>query len=174
MFGPFPVLIILSFLPSILPSFLPSILPSFLPSFLPSHSYTRLIALDVFPGIFRGAFMNWFQTMFLKALPLELTSRLWDMFLLGDPNDGTGGVGLLFKVSLAVLTLFAPLIMREETEVVAALLNGYRHRAALWRQYVLGPDDEGGPLLAKVASMSLPDATLKQIATLLDEDEGSW
>ena len=134
--------------------------------------HTRLTDLDVFPDMWGGVFMNWMQTMFLKCLPLELTSRVWDCFLLGDAKDGSGGVGLLFKVTLSILDLLSPFIFEPNTcdSDLGQILNGFHSKGGrpdIWCQYVLGADQEGQALLNKMEKLSLPDVTLRSIATII-------
>lgn len=50
---------------------------------------------------------GWFQTVFLKALPLSTAVRVWDAFLL----EGTPA---LFRAALALMGLFEPLILRAD------------------------------------------------------------
>ena len=50
---------------------------------------------------------GWFQTVFLKALPLSTAVRVWDAFLL----EGTPA---LFRAALALMGIFEPLILRAD------------------------------------------------------------
>ena len=70
---------------------------------------------------------NWLQTAYLRILPLNVTSRVWDLFLI----DGTP---FLFRVGVALLVVFKPYLLRAEFEDSAKLLTNHPSKRAVWEE----------------------------------------
>jgi hypothetical protein len=77
---------------------------------------------------------GWFQTVFLKALPLATASRVWDVFLLD-------GVPHLYRTALALLDLLAPHLLgaSRSFENTVSILTQSRMSAAVW-EAISAPD----------------------------------
>ena len=72
---------------------------------------------------------NWLQTAYLRILPLNVTSRVWDLFLI----DGTP---FLFRVGIALLVLFKPYLLEAEFEDSAKLLTNHPSKENVWEDMV--------------------------------------
>ena len=75
--------------------------------------HTHFVALNVEPEIYM---VNWVMSLYCHALPLELTSRIWDLFVL----DGDVAI---FRVAIGLLKLFQSRLLGMNFEETAYLLN---------------------------------------------------
>jgi len=116
---------------------------------------------------------GWLQTVFLKALPFGIAARIWDAFLLD-------GVPLLFRASLAILDLLAPVLLDNVTgssssstvgggagfEICVNVLTRARSSIHVWDRYVTGssePDADGALLMKAIDAVVLPQDALIEI-----------
>ena len=99
---------------------------------LSDHSkslYKKMISLQkngLEPSVY---LFNWLQTAYLRILPLNITSRIWDLFLI----DGTS---FLFRVGIAVLVVFKSYLLKSEFEDCAKLLTNHPSKQPLWKEMV--------------------------------------
>jgi len=71
--------------------------------------------------------MNWFQTLFLQVLPLEICARVFDCFLLD-------GAVFLFRTAIAIHQLLLPRLLQAEIEVAMPLLQKSHAHQAVWEE----------------------------------------
>ena len=75
----------------------------------------------------------WFQSVFLKVLPLRLSVRVWDSFLIE-------GIPFLFTTAIAIMKLFSPLFIQlmksDQGEDVIKVLLGKNEMVKYWDSYI--------------------------------------
>lgn len=77
------------------------------------HLHCHFSALSVEPELYM---INWVMSLYCHALPLELTSRIWDLFVL----DGDVAV---FRTAIGLLKYFSARMLKMSFEEIAYLLN---------------------------------------------------
>ena len=87
-----------------------------------------LVDLKIEPELY---IFSWFQTVFVRVLPLRVASRVWDCFLV----DGTI---VLFRVALALILLLKPKLKQCETfeECYALLMQKGEESKSTWNSTV--------------------------------------
>eukprot|EP01112_Ceratiomyxa_fruticulosa_P017024 TRINITY_DN5237_c0_g2_i1.p1 TRINITY_DN5237_c0_g2~~TRINITY_DN5237_c0_g2_i1.p1 ORF type:complete len:510 (-),score=76.20 TRINITY_DN5237_c0_g2_i1:36-1565(-) len=81
-------------------------------AFLP-RVYKNLTSLSIMPEIF---LTDWLMTMYTKAMPLDIATRIWDITLIE-------GEMFLFRVTLAILRMYANILSVGSFEEGMALLK---------------------------------------------------
>jgi len=84
--------------------------------------YKHLSKNSVHPHLY---LFNWFQTLYVKVLPLDIASRIWDCFLV----DGTL---YIVKVAIAIVAIFKRRILSSNFEEAIQLLSLSPGQDKLW------------------------------------------
>lgn len=96
-----------------------------------NESWKILNSLDIPPE--RYIFI-WFQSVFLKVLPLKISCRIWDYFLYE-------GILILFKTSVTLMKLFTPLFLliynkEDAYDIISKVLVGNKEFTHYWDSYI--------------------------------------
>lgn len=86
----------------------------------------HLASLEVHPHLY---LFNWFQTLYLKVLPLEVANHVWDGFLL----DGTKH---LIRVAVSIVKLFSQVLLRGTFEDCIKLLSCSPGEEEFWNKTI--------------------------------------
>lgn len=107
-------------------------------------------------GLAPSAYLfNWLQTAYLRILPLNVTSRIWDLFLI----DGTS---FLFRVGVAVLVVFKDYLKKSDFEDCAKLLTNHSSKRSMWEEMVTET-----ALFKQIDGVSLSRGVREQLSLLL-------
>jgi hypothetical protein len=98
---------------------------------------------------------NWLQTAYLRVLPLNVTSRVWDLFLI----DGTP---FLFRVGVALLVVFKQYLLGEEFEDCAKLLTNHPSKRSVWEEMMTE-----AALFKQIDTVSLSRGVKEKLARLI-------
>jgi len=101
---------------------------------------------------------NWWQTLFLKVLPLELASRIFDCFIFE-------GTSFIVRSSIAILQRFKEVLLESSFESCLQILtvsNGYE---SLWAETIVKP----GNLMTTIEKIVLSQPVKEAIAQLEEE-----
>jgi hypothetical protein len=101
--------------------------------------HTHFTMIGVHPQMY---VMDWWMSLFSRALPYETAARCWDLYLLDE--------AYLFRVSIAILVYFSPYIHEESPldEVMVFLSKVQRQHVDERKFFVIVEDDHqcGGSL----------------------------
>jgi hypothetical protein len=101
--------------------------------------HTNFTVIGVNPQMY---VIDWWMSLFSRALPYETAARCWDLYLLDD--------AYLFRISIAILVYFSPYIHEESAldEVMVFLSKVQRQHVDERRFFAIVEDDEqcGGSL----------------------------
>ena len=98
---------------------------------------------------------NWLQTAYLRVLPMNVTSRVWDLFLI----DGTP---FLFRVGVALLVVFKQYLLGEEFEDCAKLLTNHPSKRSVWEEMMTE-----AALFKQIDTVSLSRGVKEKLARLI-------
>lgn len=101
--------------------------------------YTNFTVIGVHPQMY---VIDWWMSLFSRALPYETAARCWDLFLLDE--------AFLFRISIAILVYFSPHIHEESSldEVMVFLSKVQRQHIDEKKFFAIVDDDNscGGSL----------------------------
>jgi len=100
---------------------------------------------------------GWFQTLFARVLPLCVTSRVWDCFLLD-------GFPLLFRIGLCIILLLKPKLKLANTfeECYAIVNRKGEQNEAIWNDLITEK-----ALFSKLKDIHIPKKNQIEITNLL-------
>jgi len=122
------------------------------------QSYVSILTLHNSLGITHEMYLfPWMQTLYLKCLPLTITSRIWDSFLFE-------GTSFLFKTAVAILFLFQPVLVGGTFENTAGLLTSSTTKKYLWDKYI-----QEVPLFKAISNVSISTKLLNELNTIVND-----
>ena len=100
---------------------------------------------------------GWFQTLFARVLPIRITSRIWDCFLLD-------GFPLLFRIGLCIILLLKPKLKLADTfeECYAIVNRKGEENEAIWEDLITEK-----ALFSKLKDIHIPKKNQIEITNLL-------
>ena len=96
----------------------------------------------------RSYVYEWIMTLYTRALPVNVTKRVWDLFFID-------GFPLLFKTALAILRIIKELILYSDLSEVMNTLKG--------TQLIICNEDK---LISEIEKVKLPEWVYEQIKDL--------
>jgi TBC1 domain family member 14 len=92
---------------------------------------SHLQYLGIEPDLY---FYPWVQTIFVKYLPANIASRVWDNFLVG--GEAGGGTAFVFRTSIAIMHILQQEIIGKDMERVIEILQRRPTVFSLWETKV--------------------------------------